>query len=213
MTMRRPSPTCSSASGTFACLAVMALLAGCSSNDPREGGLLGGLVGLGSGAYQERVVDEKAALQAERVRYQDETEGKAQLEDTLMHRQSHALDMERELVLLRAEIDAIDAEIAAIEKEKVVTRDKVEEVKAAVAILLDDIDRIKAEQAAQEQAKVLGADAGPEADPAEFGEPPLEQVSDLRAYINKLQAAVDALKATRDRRMKEASARSIRSAD
>lgn len=211
--MHRPYSMHPSASGALAGLTAMVLLAGCTTDDPREGGLLGGLVGLGSGTYQERVIDEKAALQAERVRFEEETDGKIALEDTLMQRRSYALDVERELVTLREEIDAIDAEIATIESEEVITRDEVDKVKAAVADLLDDIDRIKAEQAAQERAKALGADAGPEADPAEFGEPSVEQMSDLRAYINKLQAAVDALKATRDRRMRAASARSIRPAN
>ena len=213
MIMRKPFPTSSSASGALACLTAVALLAGCTNDDPREGGLIGGLVGLGSGAYQERVADEKAALQAERIRYEKEADGKIALEETFMQRQSHALDVERELVALREEIDIIDAEIATIESEEAVTRDEVEKVKADVATILDDIERIRAEQAAQERAKALGADAGPEADPAEFGEPPVEQVSDLRAYIDKLQAAVDDLKATRNRRMSEASTRSIETAD
>ena len=213
MTMRRLYPMHSAVSGALSCFAAIVLLVGCATDDPREGGFLGGLVGLGSGAYQGRVVDETAVLQAERIRYQKETDGRTNLEDTLMQRQSYALDVERELVTLREEIDDIDAEIAVIESEEVVTRDEVEKVKAAVASLLDDIERIKAEQAAEEQAKALGADAGQDADPAKFGEPPVEQVSDLRAYINKLQAAVDALKATRDRRMKDALAGSIKAAD
>ncbi len=213
MMMRSPYPMRSAVSGALPCFAAIVLLIGCTTDDPREGGLLGGLAGLGSGAYQGRVVDETAALQAERIRYRRETDGKTQLEDTLMQRQSYALDVERELVTLREEIDGIDAEITAIESEEVVTQDEVEKVKAAVASLLDDIERIKAEQAAEERAKALGADAGQDADPAEFGEPPLEQVSDLRAYIDKLQAAVDSLKATRDRRMKEALAGSVQAAD
>ncbi|MEM9629647.1 MAG: hypothetical protein AAGA21_25740, partial [Pseudomonadota bacterium] len=109
-------------------------------------------------------------------------------------------DMEREVVTLRAELDDLDAEIEALQGEEALARDDVARAEADVASLLENIDRLEAQQAANEEAKALGADAGPDADPAEFGEPASDaEVSELRAYIEKLRQAVDALKETRAR--------------
>jgi len=175
-------------------------LAGCATDDPSRGGFFGGLIGLGSGAYEARVADQTAALKAEELRYREEIDGNKRLDQALRERQAEASDLERDLTSLRQEIDGLDIEIAALQREETTTRDEVAKAEADVASLLDDIDRIEAEQEAHEQAKALGADADQDADPAAFGEPPREQVSDLRAYIIELQAAVEALKSARERR-------------
>ncbi|MGI9500470.1 MAG: hypothetical protein ACR2P3_10550 [Geminicoccaceae bacterium] len=184
-------------------IAIASLLAGCTTDDPRKGGLLGGLIGLGGGAYQERVVDEKAALEVQEGRYQQEVEGNERLDQSLAARRALAQELEHEVAWLEREMDGLDAEIAALQREESTTRDDVEKVETNVASLLDDLDRIETEREAHEQAKALGADADQDTDPAIFGEPPREQVSDLRAYIIKLQAAVDALKSTREKRAVE----------
>jgi len=178
-------------------LGVVVFLQGCASDDPRQGGLLGGLIGLGSGTYDRRVDDRRAALRADEQRLQQEAEDGQQLEQALEESEAEAAELEQQVALLRQDIDGLDAEIAALERDESLTRDDVEEAEAGVATLLDEIDRIEAEQAVHDQARALGADAGEDRDPAEFGEPSREQVSDLRAYINKLEAAVDALKAAR----------------
>lgn len=180
------------------------LLTACVSDDPRQGGFFGGLAGLGSGSYEERVLDEEAALKLERVRYQEEIEDGAKLDDVIRNRRSQALDMEREILLLRQDIDGLDTEIEVLMHEKIIAQDDVTRAEADVAALLGEIERIEGERATNEQARALGADAGSDADPAAFGEPSREEVSELRAYINKLQDAVDALKATRARQAAEA---------
>lgn len=185
-------------------IATALLLVGCTKDDPNKGGLLGGMFGLGSGAYEKRVVDETAALKAEEARYQEQLESNEQLDRSLRTGREHAADLEREVASLRQDIYGLDAEIAALQSEESVTKDEVEKAQADVASLLDEIDRIEAERKAHEQAKALGADADQDTDPAAFGEPPREQVSDLRAYIIKLQEAVDALKSAREKRSGEA---------
>ncbi|MGI9421247.1 MAG: hypothetical protein ACR2RA_25755 [Geminicoccaceae bacterium] len=181
-----------------------ALLTGCATDDPNQGGLFGGLIGLGSGAYQERVVTEEAALDAEEARYQGELDSQAHLDLSLTERRAQAAELGDQLASLRAEVDVLDAEIAVLQDEESVTVEQVERAEADVATLLDDIDRIEQDRTAIEEARAIGADAGPDADPSEFGEPPREQVSELRAYINKLQEAVDALKSARERRTQAA---------
>ena len=176
------------------------LLSACASDDPRQGGFFGGLIGLSSGAYQERVADETQALELEKSRHQEELDDGEQLDGVLRARESYALNVEREVVALRAELDDLDAEIKALQQEESLAREDVARAEADVVSLLDNIDRLEAEQATSEEARALGADAGPDADPAEFGEPESDaEVTELRAYIDKLQKAVDALKATRAR--------------
>jgi hypothetical protein len=176
------------------------LLAACASDDPRQGGFFGGLIGLSKGTYDERVASETKALEFERARHQEELDDGEQLDGVIRERESYALDIEREVVALRAELGDLDAEIEALQGEQSLTLDDVARAEADVASIIDGIERLEAEQAASETAKALGADAGPDADPAEFGEPERSaDVGELRAYIDKLQAAVDALKETRAR--------------
>ncbi|MEZ5932425.1 MAG: hypothetical protein R3F54_10805 [Alphaproteobacteria bacterium] len=180
-------------------IAFILLLAGCATDDPKEGGLLGGLVGLGSGAYRDRIDRETAALNAEQIRHRQEVDGKTALDGRLDARRAHAAELDQQVVSLRADIDSLETDILALQQDEAVTQDQVDAAEAEVASLLDDIDRIEEEQALQEEARALGADADPDSDPAAFGEPPLERVSELRAYIEKLQNAIDALKASRER--------------
>ncbi|MGI9485567.1 MAG: hypothetical protein ACR2RF_06745 [Geminicoccaceae bacterium] len=188
------------------CLNTGLLLTGCATDDPRKGGFFGGLFGLGSGAYAARVDGEKAELRAEEARYQEEFEGREILDQTLEERRAEAFDLKGRVASLREGVEDLDAEIERLEREKTFTQDEVDAAEAGVALLVDDIDRIEAEQEMLEQAKALGADADQDADPLEFGEPPREQVSDLRAYIIKLQEALDGLKSARERQAGEAPA-------
>ena len=184
------------------------LLAGCTTDDPDKGGLFGGLIGIGSGAYEERVADQTAALKTEEIRYKSEVDGNRELDRALRERRSQASDLQRQLASLRQQVDGLDVEIEALRREGTVTGDEVEKAESNVASILDEIDRIESEQVVHEKAKALGADGDPDTDPAEFGEPPSEQVSDLRAYIIELQEAVDALKSARERHAGEADATS-----
>ncbi len=186
------------------CLNAGLLLTGCTIDDPKKGGFFGGLFGLGSGSYAERIDEEKTALNAEEVRHQEGMAARGKLDQVLEERSIQAEDLEHEVASLRAGVESLDAEIDRLRREQAVTQDEVEQAEADVALLVDDIDRIEAEQEVLEQAKALGADADEDTDPAEFGEPQREQVSDLRAYIIKLQKAVDGLKSAREERADEA---------
>lgn len=183
----------------------IALIAsGCASDDPGKGGFFGGLIGLGSGSYERRVADRTEAWKAEEARYQEELASKNELDGTLRDRRTRAVYLERQVVMLQQDIDELNAEIDSLETEEDVTSEEIDQAEAGVASLLKDIDELESERAAQKQAKSLGAEADSETDPAQFGEPPPEKVSELRAYITKLQEAVEELKTARDRHARKA---------
>lgn len=190
---------------SISCLGVGLLLSACTANDPKEGGFFGGLAGLGQGTYQSRIDQEASELEAEKARYQEERDGKVGLIRSVASHRQRAHDLERRLTSLQSETKALDQEILALRQEEDLTTGRVEAVEADVAALLDDINEVEREQELQDRAEALGASADEDADPAAFGEPPREQVSELRAYISKLQKVVDDLKLARSRKAAEGS--------
>lgn len=182
---------------------IVLIVGGCAADDPGEGGFFGGLIGLGSGSYERRIADRTEAWKSEETRYQEELASKNQLDDTVRDRRTRAVYLERQVAMLQQHIDELNAEIDSLETEENVTSEEIEQAEAGVASLLKDIDELEEEKAAQEQARSLGAEADSETDPAQFGEPPPEKVSELRAYITKLQEAVEELKTARDRHVRE----------
>ncbi|MCG5502029.1 hypothetical protein [Ectothiorhodospira lacustris] len=89
----------------------MVLLAGCAtSTDPREGGLLGGIQGLGSGAYDSRVQEREARLEALR-RTQRELEGE---QGDLEARKA---EQTRQVAAERTRLDRLNADVAALDRE------------------------------------------------------------------------------------------------
>lgn len=183
--------------GIYGGLLALSLTA-CATDDPRQGGLFGGLVGLSSGAYRERISEERTSLQTEKARHQEEVEDGQRLDGLLKEKQSEAIDLEHAVYAIGQDIEALESDIKALKKEETLTRDQIETAEADLVALQRKIDRIEAARGAEEQAKALGADADVDTDPAEFGEPSQDQVSDLRAYIVELQKAIDALQSTRD---------------
>jgi chromosome segregation ATPase len=180
------------------------IVGGCAADDPGKGGFFGGLIGLGSGSYERRAADRTEAWKAEEARYQEELASKNELDGALRDRRTRAVYLERQVAMLQQHIDELNAEIDSLETEEHVTSEEIEQAEAGVASLLKDIDELEEEKAAQEQARSLGAEADSETDPAQFGEPPPEKVSEMRAYITRLQEAVDELKTARDRHAREA---------
>ena len=191
------------ATSSITCLGLGLLLSACAADDPKKGGFLGGLAGLGKGTYQSRVDSETSELAAEKVRHQDELDKRVDLIRSVASHRQRADDLEQRLTLLRSETKALDLEIETLREEEDLTTDRVANVEADVATLLDDINQVENDQDVQDRAKALGADADEDTDPAIFGEPPRDEVSDLRAYITKLQKAVDELKLARHRQAAE----------
>ncbi|SHO52110.1 hypothetical protein [Desulfopila aestuarii] len=91
---------------------VAGLLGGCASGDqdPRSGGLLGGISGLSSGAYENRVKEREARLQQLRATQSQLDAEKGQLEAQKSTAQAQ-LDKDQ------ARVKAMQSEIAALDKK------------------------------------------------------------------------------------------------
>lgn len=89
-----------------------AILSACAtvSDDPREGGLLGGLSGISSGTYEARVSEREDRLKRLREMQADLDAEKGQLEaqQSAMHRQ---------LQVDRARLQRLDTDIVALQKK------------------------------------------------------------------------------------------------
>ena len=90
---------------------LIGVLGGCATGDqdPRTGGLLGGLSGIGSGAYENRVKEREARLEQLRATQSQLDAEKSQLEQ----QQSAAY---AQLGKDQAEVSAMQSEIAKLEK-------------------------------------------------------------------------------------------------
>ncbi|MBK1673083.1 hypothetical protein CKO35_07135 [Ectothiorhodospira shaposhnikovii] len=89
----------------------LALLTACAtSTDPREGGLLGGMQGLGSGAYEARVQEREARLEELR-QTQRMLEGER---DDLELRKA---EQNRQVAAERARLSRLDADVSALDRE------------------------------------------------------------------------------------------------
>ncbi len=188
---------------------IVFLMGGCTSDDPNQGGLIGGLVGLGSGSYEQRVADKTASWNADEQRYQEEVASKNTLDATVHDRHYQVTDLELQVAEIEGDIAALDAEIEALQTEEAVTSDELAEAEGKIALLLDDIDALSANQSAALPLDVEAVvrEFGPDVDGAQESDRTVE----LRAYIAELGETVEALKSARERNVDEAS-RDIQSA-
>lgn len=106
-------------SGTnrLAAVAAAAMLAGCAnmSTDPREGGFLGGVSGLSSGAYEARVAEREDRLAQLR-----DTQRGLEMERTQL--ESRKSDADRQVDAERTRVKKLDTDIAGLEKKVAVMK-------------------------------------------------------------------------------------------
>ncbi len=131
--------------GGFLC-ALALLGSGCaSSTDPREGGFLGGVQGLQSGAYEERVQSRADSLNRLRDLQQDLDAKQANLE-------SQKAGLEEELALERQSLAALDREVTGLEQSvETFQADDVQQ-KQQVQELQSRLDELKSRMQAQTSA-------------------------------------------------------------
>jgi chromosome segregation ATPase len=121
------------------------------STDPREGGFVGGVHGLSSGAYEERVREREESLQRLRDAQQE------------LQREQERLEVERaararEVDLQRRRLDELAAETAALERD--VSRYQAREAEASA-----EQSRLRSElQGLEGRIRRLSERAGPDAD-------------------------------------------------
>jgi len=147
-------------------IASAAVLSACAvSDDPRQGGLFGGLHGLSSGAYDARVRDRQNELDRQQAVNQDlkdqsETlESEAELRDyQLTLEQQRVARMERDLSSLESDVNQLKAksdkqktEIAALQRRIKDHKQKLKTQQSALA----ELDRAGGSSADPDRYRVL----------------------------------------------------------
>lgn len=178
---------------------MMLSISACASEDPSQGGFFGGLAGLWTGSYEERVTDKTASWRADERRYQEELEVGDELDGTVREQHDQVAGLERQAAALEGDVVTLNDEIEALRAKETVTSEDLAEAESRLASLTADLDGLKAEQEAQRQARALIAESDesvsiPGAD---------EQVDDgeiieLRAEIDQIDEAIADLKSGRE---------------
>ncbi len=147
-------------------IVLTAVLTACAvSNDPRQGGLFGGLHGLSSGAYDARVRDRQDELNRQQtynqeLKEQSETlESEVQLRDyQLTLEQQRVARLERDLSILESDVNQLKAksdkqktEIAALQRK---IKDQKQKLKTQQSALTE-LDRAGGSAADPERYRVL----------------------------------------------------------
>ncbi|HEY0836053.1 MAG TPA: hypothetical protein VGE72_19265 [Azospirillum sp.] len=129
-----------------------ALTTGCVTDDPRQGGFVGGVVGIMSGKYDERVATRRAALEDESARnLAAKWEGDsldagrhsrsvelASIRGSISAMNNKLKNLERTIRDLRARNLADDASATDIEKEIAATKRRTSEVIASIDRGMDE---------------------------------------------------------------------------
>ncbi|MBI5592919.1 MAG: hypothetical protein HY881_20825 [Deltaproteobacteria bacterium] len=147
-------------------IVLAAALTACAvSNDPRQGGLFGGLHGLSSGAYDDRIRDRQDELDRQQtynqeLKEQSETlESEVQLRDyQLTLEQQRVARLERDLLNLESDINQLKAksdkqktEITTLQHKIKVQKQKLKTQQSALA----ELDRAGGSAADPERYRVL----------------------------------------------------------
>ena len=142
----------------LACCAAL-LLAGCAnvSTDPRTGGLAGGINGIVTGAYEQRVEDRKTEL-SDLERAEDRMRGRvagakteladlerrlAQRRTTLQKMRGEIAEVGRRISAARVEAESKRAALAAQNSANADTQAKADALKAKINELSADLDKLQ----------------------------------------------------------------------
>ncbi|PWC40174.1 hypothetical protein [Azospirillum sp. TSO22-1] len=123
---------------TMLALGVLLPLAACTTNDPTRGGFFGGVGGLSSGAYTQRINDRKTELENE----QDQRIANQRALDRAQQEQvavaTERRQSEAKLASLRGEVSALRTRLAASQRKE-------KAANSALAQLQDEVDRLDRE--------------------------------------------------------------------
>lgn len=136
----------------FICIMIFLFLGGCasSSHDPREGGLFGGIQGLHSGAYQQRISDREASLEQLRAVQQEleaesseiETQ-KRSLEEQIAHDRLHLAGLEKEVSELDRLLGAMEADDKAQDQRIKELQTRLSELKDEMGVQMSALDALE----------------------------------------------------------------------
>jgi len=141
------------------CVILFAIITGCATtSDPRQGGFFGGIAGLSSGVYEERLKQRENDLAQQQSTHQDLTQESVRLKnDTqkLGKELASLTEMDKNLSNLQAEIDQLEAKSDEQKNEIVTLTKKIKKVR----------QKIKSQQGALEELNRVG---GSTADPDSY---------------------------------------------
>lgn len=141
------------------CLAVSVTLTGCAvSDNPREGGLFGGVVGLSNGTYEKRLEEREQNLDTLRAVQADLGVDQAALET---EKRGLAAQVTRE----RTQLAALDDNIGALERRVVALRGTEASAGQRVASLQQQLATLKG-KVNQQTAAIDALEGADVADPA-----------------------------------------------
>lgn len=128
----------------------LALIIGCATtNDPRQGGFFGGIAGLSSGAYEERLKQREYDLAQQQSINQDLNQESARLKrksKKLKSELASLTEMDKNLSKLQMDIDRLKAKSDKQKGEISTLTQKIKNVR----------QKIKAQQAALEELERIG---------------------------------------------------------
>jgi len=128
------------------CVFLFAIVSGCATtSDPRQGGFFGGLAGLSSGAYEERLKQRENDLAQQQSTHQDLTQESIKLKSNTQKLESELAsltEMDKNLSNLQTEIDQLEAksdkqkdDIATLKKNIEKVRKKIKSQQGALVEL------------------------------------------------------------------------------
>jgi septal ring factor EnvC (AmiA/AmiB activator) len=144
------------------CFSLLVVITGCATtSDPRQGGLFGGIAGLSSGAYEERLKQRENDLAQQQSTHQDLTQESIRLKGDTQKLESELAsltEMDEKLSDLQKEIDQLQAksdkqkdEIATLKKNIEKVRKKIKYQQGA----LEELDHIGGKATDPDRYKIL----------------------------------------------------------
>jgi chromosome segregation ATPase len=130
---------------------LVGLLSGCaSSGDPREGGLLGGIQGLSSGGYEQRIREREERLAALRETQSELAEqresldrSRADAEQQLAMETRRLADLQVDVSQLRAELNRLEAEHGEQDSRVARLRERLETLQAGMDSQQNALDALE----------------------------------------------------------------------
>lgn len=136
---------------TFFLCASLTILFGCAGNhDPREGGFFGGMAGLGSGSYKDRVAERESRLDELRSTQRQLDAETAQLQQQkssvqVRIEQDRALvkNLQKEITDLEKSTKALAEQKGASDKRVADLQKKIEELKRQIGTVQSSLDDLE----------------------------------------------------------------------
>ena len=122
-------------------VSLLAALGGCASapTDPREGGLIGGISGLQTGAYEGRVREREDRLEQLRATQRALDDERSMLDELHSERMRVVAEERSQLMLLESDMAGLDSQVAQLARQQGWQDQRVRALRDRVAELRKDI--------------------------------------------------------------------------